>query len=86
MPGRYKASGLSVALSELGLSPHNTVGVSDAENDSALLNLCECSVAVVNALPMLKEIADFVTKGDRGAGVIELIDHLVASDLSALQP
>ncbi|MBD2538361.1 HAD hydrolase family protein [Coleofasciculus sp. FACHB-SPT36] len=86
MPGRYKASGLSVALSELGLSPHNTVGVGDAENDSALLNLCECGVAVANALPMLKEIADFVTKGDRGAGVIELIDHLLASDLSELQP
>ncbi len=84
--GVNKASGLSVALSELGLSPHNTVGVGDAENDRALLNLCGCGVAVANALPMLKESADFVTKGDRGAGVIELIDRLVASDLSELQP
>ncbi|WP_242040654.1 HAD-IIB family hydrolase [Coleofasciculus sp. FACHB-1120] len=84
--GINKASGLSVALSELGLSPHNTVGVGDAENDRALLNLCECGVAVANALPMLKEVADFVTKGDRGAGVIELIDQMLASDLSEFSP
>jgi hypothetical protein len=33
---------------------------------------------------MLKEAADFVTKGDRGAGVVELIDKLIASDLAEL--
>jgi hypothetical protein len=76
-----KASGLSAALSEMGLSPENTVGVGDAENDRAFLSLCGCGVAVANALPMLKEGADFVTKADRGAGVVELIDMLIASDL-----
>jgi hydroxymethylpyrimidine pyrophosphatase-like HAD family hydrolase len=79
--GVNKATGLSVALSELGLSPHNTVGVGDAENDQDFLNLCGCAIAVANALPLLKERADFVTKGDRGAGVVELIDKLIASDL-----
>jgi hypothetical protein len=34
---------------------------------------------------MLKERADFVTKGDRGAGVVELIDKLIASDLENLE-
>jgi hypothetical protein len=33
---------------------------------------------------MLKERADFVTKGARGAGVVELIDMLIASDLEEL--
>jgi hypothetical protein len=33
---------------------------------------------------MLKEAADFVTKGDRGAGVVELIDMLIASDFAEL--
>ena len=84
--GINKASGLSAALSELGLSPHNTVGIGDAENDHSLLNFCECGVAVANALPMLKERADFVTQGARGAGVIELIDQLIASDLEELDP
>jgi HAD superfamily hydrolase (TIGR01484 family) len=84
--GLNKATGLSAALSELGLSPHNTVGVGDAENDHAFLDLCECSVAVANALPVLKERVDFVANGSRGAGVTELIDKLIASDLAELEP
>jgi hypothetical protein len=82
--GVNKAFGLSAALNELGLSPHNTVGVGDAENDHSLLDFCGCGVAVANALPILKEHADFITKGDRGAGVVELIDKLIASDLAEL--
>lgn len=84
--GVNKATGFAAALEELGLSPHNAVGVGDAENDHAFLNLCECSVAVANALPALKEQADWVTQGSRGAGVTELIDHLLASDLAELEP
>lgn len=79
--GVNKASGLSIALEELGLSPHSTVAVGDAENDTAMLTLCACGVAVANALPIVKAGADFVTEGERGAGVVELIDKLVNSDL-----
>lgn len=84
--GVNKATGLIAALEELSLSPHNTVGVGDAENDHAFLNLCECSVAVANALPSLKEQADWVTEGKRGDGVTELIDLLLATDLAELEP
>jgi HAD superfamily hydrolase (TIGR01484 family) len=80
--GINKASGLNAALNEMNIAPDNVVGVGDAENDYALLRCCGCGVAVANALPMLKECADLVTSGSRGAGVIELIDKLIASDLS----
>lgn len=83
--GINKAFGLSAALDEMGLSPHNTVSVGDAENDHTLLDSCGYGVAVANALPMLKEHADYVTKGERGAGVVELIDRLIASDLAELE-
>lgn len=82
--GVNKASGLAAALEEMGLSSHNVVGVGDAENDHAFLSFCAVGVAVANALPMLKERADFVTKGNRGAGVVELIDQIIASDLADL--
>ncbi|HEU5098063.1 MAG TPA: HAD-IIB family hydrolase [Roseiflexaceae bacterium] len=85
-PSINKAAGLGAALSELGLSPHNVVGVGDAENDHAFMSICECSVAVANALPMVKERADYVTRGDHGAGVSELIEIIVANDLRELQP
>jgi HAD superfamily hydrolase (TIGR01484 family) len=81
-PGVNKASGLRAALKELELSPHNTVGVGDAENDHAFLELCECSVAVANALPVIRQHADFVTASDHGRGIIELIDELLSSDLA----
>lgn len=83
--GIDKASGLQAALTRLGLSPHNTVAIGDAENDHAMLNLCECSVAVANALPTVKEKVDWVTQGERGAGVAELIDRLLTSDLQDLE-
>jgi len=85
-PGTNKASGLLAALDELRLSPHNVVAVGDAENDHALLQACECGVAVANAVPMLKERADVVTEAARGAGVAELIDRLVADDLESVSP
>lgn len=83
--GVNKATGLVAALTELGYSAHNTVGVGDAENDHAFLKLCECSAAVANALPAVKDTADVITRGARGAGVAELIDELIASDLSHLK-
>jgi hypothetical protein len=84
--GVNKASGLKAALSELGLSLHGVVGIGDAENDHAFLELCECAVAVSNALPAVKERVDLVVKGDHGAGVSQLIEQLVATDLVELEP
>ena len=73
--GLSKATGLAEALRELGLSAHNVVGIGDAENDHAFLRLCECRIAVANAVPMLKNGADLVTRRDEGAGVRELIEN-----------
>ncbi|MEO6809823.1 MAG: HAD family hydrolase [Isosphaeraceae bacterium] len=83
--GVNKATGLRAALDVLGLLPQEVVGVGDAENDQAFLALCGYSVAVANALPMLKENADLVTVGGHGAGVVELIDRLLADDLAGPQ-
>lgn len=79
--GINKASGVKIALKDLHLSRHNVVGIGDAENDHAFLEFCEYSVAVSNALPMLKEEVDYVTKGDHGSGVRELIRRLIDTDL-----
>ena len=80
-PGVHKRSGLSVALSELGLSLRNTVAVGDAENDEAMLNASECGVAVANARASVKEVADLVLREHRGQGVEELIARLIKDDL-----
>jgi hydroxymethylpyrimidine pyrophosphatase-like HAD family hydrolase len=79
--GVNKASGLREALSELAIDPSDTVGVGDAENDHALLELCGIGAAVANALPALKARADYVAKADHGAGVAEIIDRLLGDEL-----
>jgi hydroxymethylpyrimidine pyrophosphatase-like HAD family hydrolase len=84
--GVNKATGLTQALEKMELSSHNAVGVGDAENDHALLALCECSAAVSNALPTLKSAADIVTTADHGAGVVELIEEMLRDDLASREP
>jgi hydroxymethylpyrimidine pyrophosphatase-like HAD family hydrolase len=83
-PNINKASGLLVALEELGLSPINVVGVGDAENDHAFLNLCGCGAAVANALPNLKEHADLVMELPRGQGTAELMARICRDDGAAV--
>ncbi|UCI18852.1 HAD-IIB family hydrolase [Mesorhizobium sp. B2-1-8] len=78
--GVNKATGLAAALEDLHLSPHNVVGIGDAENDHAFLQACGCSVAVDNAIPAVKGTANLVTRGARGKGVEELIAKLIERD------
>jgi HAD superfamily hydrolase (TIGR01484 family) len=80
-----KASGLKSALKRLRLSPHNVVGIGDAENDQAFLSSCGCAVAVSNALPTVKAKSDFVVS-DHGSGVIELAHMLTGDDLASVRP
>jgi HAD superfamily hydrolase (TIGR01484 family) len=82
--GINKQTGLLAALAELGLSMRNTVAVGDAENDHAMLAASECGVAVANALDALKNRADLVTRGARGAGVEELIERMLEDDLRSV--
>ncbi len=83
--GVNKATGLYFALRKLGLSPHEVVSVGDSENDHSLFDLSACSVAVANAVPSIRAAATFVTKGEEGQGVAELIGELIANDLSCRQ-
>jgi HAD superfamily hydrolase (TIGR01484 family) len=78
--GVNKATGLCAALADLNLAAHNVVGIGDAENDHAFLKACGMSVAVRNAIPAVKDTAEVVTKGARGAGVEELVDQMIDRD------
>lgn len=79
-----KATGLTAALESMGVRPEQVVAVGDAENDYAFMAICGVAAAVGNALEGVKERADLVLAGDRGVGVAELIDRLVADDLAGV--
>ena len=80
-PGISKASGTQAALRALGETASACVAVGDAENDLPMLAIAGCGVAVADALDQTKAAADLVTSGPNGAGVVELIHHLLADDL-----
>ena len=84
--GVTKASGLAIALAELALSPRNLVAVGDGENDHALLDSAEYSVAVANAIETLKMKADRVTRETHGDGVLEVVADLIECDLARTPP
>jgi hydroxymethylpyrimidine pyrophosphatase-like HAD family hydrolase len=79
-----KASGLLPALKDLNVSCARTIGVGDAENDQAFLRACGVAAAVANALQSVKDASHIVTNGARGAGVVELIDRVIAGELDDL--
>lgn len=79
--GLNKATGLKLALEELGITARSVVGVGDAENDAAFLEMCGVSVAVANAIPSIREAADMVTAHGYGTGVEELIAKVLSGDL-----
>jgi haloacid dehalogenase-like hydrolase len=84
--GVDKASGLAAALVELELSPHNVVGVGNAVSDLGFLDRCECGAAVANAPSEVADRCDLVTSRAGPAGLVELIDQLVADDLAEVEP
>jgi len=83
--GVNKATGLQAVLDDLGMLPTEVVGIGDAENDHAFLELCGCSVAVANAVPRIKDRVDMITHGSNGVGVRELIEKLISTDLADVE-
>ncbi|MGZ5319259.1 MAG: HAD family hydrolase [Actinomycetota bacterium] len=75
--GVNKGSGLLNALRHLGVSPHDTLAIGDAENDHSLFDVAEFGVAVADAVGSLRDRADLVLDEPDGAGVA----HLLASGL-----
>ncbi|HET7341420.1 MAG TPA: HAD family hydrolase [Methylomirabilota bacterium] len=84
--GVTKGTGLLAALNAFELSAHNMVGIGDAENDHAFLALSECAVAVADAVPALRERADYVTRAPGARGVLEFVEEHVLHDLIELMP
>jgi hydroxymethylpyrimidine pyrophosphatase-like HAD family hydrolase len=84
--GVNKASGVWAALKELGVSRHNLVAIGDGENDLALFEFAEHAVAVQNADPLVKRVANRTTLGAYCDGFLEVAREIVASDLAGAVP
>ena len=71
-----KGIGVKMALDYLELDGENTLVVGDAENDVDLFGVPGYKVAVSNAHPRLKMLADEITEHPASAGMREIVDKL----------
>ena len=74
-PGISKGDGVRQAVRALGLAHHDVLALGDAENDLDLFAACGWTACPVNAVPELKDRADFIFPGENGSGVARAIDR-----------
>ena len=71
--GTSKASGLKRLLRQYGISAEEVLAVGDGDNDLEMVSLAGIGVAVDNATPSLKEVADHVVSSNDECGAAEAI-------------
>ncbi|WP_058300953.1 Cof-type HAD-IIB family hydrolase [Gorillibacterium timonense] len=72
-----KGHALAFLADHFGCTLSETIGVGDSWNDRELLETAGLGVAMANATPALKEIADYVTASNNEDGVKEVIERFI---------
>ncbi len=72
-----KQQGILKVAELLGISTHEIIGIGDSYNDFPLLMACGLKVAIGNAAPELKEIADYIAPSMEEDGVADVIEKFV---------
>ena len=75
--GITKAYGISLLARDLGIAPHEVMGIGDEENDLPMIQYAGIGVAMENAVPMVKEAADVITKTNDRNGVAHAVKEYV---------
>ena len=75
--GCSKASGVERLIDYMKLKKDEVMAIGDHTNDIEIVSMVGLGVAVGNATQKLKEVADYVAKGEVEAGVIEAINKFL---------
>jgi hydroxymethylpyrimidine pyrophosphatase-like HAD family hydrolase len=82
--GVTKGTGVRQVIHELALSPHDVLALGDAENDLELFEACGFTGCPGDAVPMLREHADWVFPGENGRAVAAaIIGPILGGELRA---
>lgn len=72
-----KQHGIFEVAKLLGIKTHDMIGIGDGYNDFPLLMACGFKIAMGNAVPELKEIADYVAPSVEEDGVVDIIQRFI---------
>ena len=76
--GVHKALGLSVISDYLKIDPKNIIAFGDEHNDLEMLEISGNSIAMENAAPAVKKVADKLTKSNQDSGVAFVLKEYLA--------
>lgn len=74
--GVTKATGLAVAAEWLGLAPGDAIAFGDMPNDIPMFDWAAHGVAMANAHPELKSVADEITLSNEDDGIAVILERL----------
>jgi hypothetical protein len=81
--GISKGTGVRSAIQALGLTGHEVLALGDAENDLDFFDACDWRACPENAVPELKQQADWVFPGENGTGIARaIVDHILPGRLA----
>ena len=75
-----KLHGIRVLMKEKGLKREDMIGVGDGYNDFPLLAASGLKVAMGNAIPDLKEFADYIAPSVNEDGVVDVIEKFILNE------
>ncbi len=76
-PGINKASSLQTLLEHVGLTREEMICVGDGFNDKSMIEFAGLGVAMANAQPKVKEVANFITRSNDEDGVVYVIEQFM---------
>ncbi|MFD7706475.1 HAD family hydrolase [Streptomyces sp. NPDC059785] len=83
--GVTKATGLALAARHLGLSPSATIAFGDMPNDIPMFDWAAHGVAMANAHPELRAVADEITLSNEEDGIAVVLERLFPGGRDPLQ-
>jgi Cof subfamily protein (haloacid dehalogenase superfamily) len=72
-----KQHGIQEVAELLSIDPAEMIGVGDGQNDFPLLMACGLKIAMGNAVPELKSIADYVAPSVEDDGIVDIIEKFI---------
>ena len=72
-----KGNALLALAKKLAVKPSETMAIGDQANDYSMIEQAGIGVAMGNAIPDIKQIADFETATNNASGVAKAIEHFV---------
>lgn len=80
--GNSKGNGLKKLLAYMNIPFENVLAIGDGENDIEMIQMAGIGVAMGNAIPKLKEVANYVAASNDEDGVAEAVERFVLQPLA----